>query len=64
MNIVEVENKIRDELEEIKTMFTPKMKLTFIARDPENELCTMIVTDDDLRSLAVTVNLYGQRETR
>lgn len=50
------------ELEELSTMFKPHMKLTFIARAPNNDKEVIIVTDDDLMALSKVVEKYDEYE--
>lgn len=41
--------RITETLDQLhREVFTSDMKLTFIARDPANEDCTLILSDDDL----------------
>lgn len=48
----EVRRIIHRHLEEIEVEFAEEMKLTFIARHPTNPECWIVLTNDDLKSLA------------
>ncbi len=44
--------EVADALAELSRLFTPGMRLTFIARHPDHDERHVIVTDDDVKALA------------
>lgn len=43
--------EIAEKLAELAPLFQPFMRLSFVARDPANAECIVVVSDDDLRGL-------------
>ena len=52
----EAKQKVEEALDKLKReVFVPEMRLTFVARHPDDEECTFITTDDDLEDVAEVV---------
>lgn len=62
MKIFETSKEVGEALEKLQALFKPFMKLTFIARDPNHDEAAMIVSNDDLATLPMTIDKYHQRE--
>jgi hypothetical protein len=55
--------QISNSLTEISQAFKPHMKLTFIARDPENSECELVVSNDNMLGVIETAQRTILRES-
>lgn len=56
-----VANEIEKALVRLSRHFASGTKLTFIMRDPANDECVLIKTDDELGEVARVLGIYSQR---
>lgn len=49
-------------LEKMESMFTKEMRLTFVARHPDNPECIVIVSSDDLTEMMRDVKAQLEKE--
>jgi hypothetical protein len=56
-------NEVAATLGELESLFAPHCKLTFLMRDPSNDECSMLVTnDDDMPAVRRVMELLEKKE--
>lgn len=56
-----VANEIEKAMVKLSKHFTTGMKLTFVMRDPANDECVLIKTDDVLSEVSRVLEIYAGR---